>query len=159
MGKNDVTHLGKKQIKIDVQASLWDGDPDIDAVQRITISPTVRFDPIAPYGSPRFTVFNSQNTFLSRDVLPYYMVIPHVGRMDDIWGCYFLQKLRPVNIVFTSASVYQQRNIHNLFNDLRKEVIGYENNLKLIESADPLNEPFVPPEARAAFEEYRKAYQ
>jgi hypothetical protein len=156
--KNKTTYLGKKSIKVDVQAGLWDGDPDIDAVERITACPLVKFDTMQPYYSPKITVFNSQNTFLSRDVLPFYMMFPFVGRMDDIWGSYFLQKMRNVNVVFTRASVYQARNEHNLFKDMKNELIGYENNLSLIRSDSPLDESFIPQETINAFKVYGELF-
>ena len=57
------------------------------------------------------------------------MVIPHIGRMDDIWAAYYIQqkfkRLLPF-IVFSSSSVYQNRNVHNYVLDLKKEIIGYE---------------------------------
>lgn len=156
--KNNIVYLGRKPVKVDVQAGLWDGDPDIDAVERITISPTVRFTCLHPYGSPKTTVFNSQNTFLSRRVLPYYMMIPFVGRMDDIWGGYLLQKLQQINVVFTRASVYQARNEHDLFRDMKNELIGYEHNLALIRSVHPLEEPFLPEKSVAAFKMYHELF-
>ena len=82
--KNNVVYLGKKRIKVDVQADLWDGDPDIDAMCRLTKKPIVKFDITAPYAANTITPFNSQNTFISREALKHYMVLPHVGRMDDI---------------------------------------------------------------------------
>jgi len=64
---------------------LWDGDPDIDAIARLFMMPTVNYSDInKPYCSNKIAPFNSQNTFLAREVIPYYSVLPHVGRMDDI---------------------------------------------------------------------------
>ena len=56
-------------------------------------------------------------------------MLPHVGRMDDIWGAYYLQQklshLSPF-IVFSNSTVTQKRNVHNLITDLKNEVMGYE---------------------------------
>lgn len=156
--KNQIEYKGKEKIEVHVQAGLWDGDPDIDAVERIIITPIVKFDNISPFSTKQLTVFNSQNTFLSRKVIPYYMMIPFVGRMDDIWGAYILQKLLDVNIVFSKASVYQKRNEQNLIKNMNNELIGYENNLKLVRSTDPLRESFIPDKAKQAFEAYRKVF-
>ena len=49
--KNDVLYLGKKKIKVDVQADLWDGDPDIDAMCRLTKKPIVKFNVTEPYAA------------------------------------------------------------------------------------------------------------
>ena len=35
--------VGKKNVKCLVQADLWDGDPDIDAICRIGLSPNIKF--------------------------------------------------------------------------------------------------------------------
>lgn len=125
--KNNVVYLGKKLVKVDVQADLWDGDPDIDAMCRLTKKPTVKFNITSPYSSNRICPFNSQNTFLSRQAISKYMVLPHVGRMDDIWGGYLLQKTTECNVVFCPASVYQERNVQDLVTNLEKEVLGYRN--------------------------------
>lgn len=155
--KNNVTYLGKKAMKVHVQAGLWDGDPDIDAVERIIFRPTVKFEKIEPYSSNKMTVFNSQNTFLSRDVLPHYMMMPFVGRMDDVWGAYILQKLMPVNVVFSSASVFQDRNVQCGFENMKHEMLGYEHNLSMVRSEAPLE--VLPPKTREAFAEYRKLFK
>ena len=94
--RDRVSYGGKLKRRVLVQADLWDGDPDIDAMARLSIRPIVKFDKIqGPYGSLSISPFNSQNTFLAREVIPYYSVFPHVGRMDDIWGGYVLQHISP----------------------------------------------------------------
>lgn len=133
--KNNVTYLGKKKIKVDVQADLWDGDPDIDAMCRLTKKPIVKFDITAPYTSNVIAPFNSQNTFISREMIKHYMVLPFVGRMDDIWGAYILQQKTKCNVVFNKASVYQERNVQDLITNLEKETIGYRNTKNLINNS------------------------
>jgi len=131
--KNDINCIGVRSRRVLVQADLWDGDPDVDAIARILYSPEVKFDSsIEPYFSNNISPFNSQNTFLSREVIPYYMVLPHCGRMDDIWGSYILQNRFPDSVVYSKASVYQKRNPHDLVLDMEKEIIGYRNTLDLI---------------------------
>lgn len=158
--KNRVNYLGKSKVKVDVQAGLWDGDPDIDAIQRLTQSPCVKFDHIDPYHSRKLSVFNSQNTFISRRVLPYYMVMPFVGRMDDIWGAYMLQKQVPdTKVVYTRASVYQERNTQNLIKNLRDEIIGYENNLEYVQQEQNMWHKSMPIEMINAYKEYRSLFK
>ena len=165
--KNDVSYLGKTIVTVDVQAGLWNGDPDIDAVERIIFSPTVKFDKhIEPYYSDQLTVFNSQNTFISRKVLPNYMMIPFVGRMDDIWGAYILQKLMDIQVVFTKATVYQERNVQSLYKNMRDEMIGYENNLEITTGERCFGSAAVarsaidklPTKSKEALEEYRSLF-
>ena len=124
--KNDLTYLGKRSTEVMVQANLWDGDPDIDATQRLTKRPCVKFDQVEPYSTYNYTVFNSQNTFIHRDVLKHYMVFPFLGRMDDIWRAYYLQKFMDSSqIVFDKATVYQERNEQDLIRNLENELDGY----------------------------------
>ena len=109
-----------------VQANLWDGDPDIDATTRLTKRPCVKFNGVEPYATYNTTVFNSQNTFIHRDVLKNYMVFPFLGRMDDIWGAYYLQKyMDSSQIVFDKPTVYQERNEQDLIKNLENELDGY----------------------------------
>ena len=130
--KNDVEYKGKKKITPLIQADFWDGDPDIDAICRITQKPIVKFQDFKPFCSTQLSPFNSQNTFLAREVIPYYVVFPYLGRMDDIWGAYVLQYYFPNSVIYNKATVYQDRNIHNLVNNMMDEVIGYRNTLNFI---------------------------
>lgn len=120
-----------------VQADLWDGDPDVDAICRITLRPEVTFNPqIAPFAGTKMGPFNSQNTFISREILPTYFLFPHIGRMDDIWAAYVTQLRYPDSVIYAKASVRQVRNEHNLFKDLQAEMLGYEHSIDLVEWLD-----------------------
>ena len=130
--KNEIEHIGVDKRKVLVQADLWDGDPDIDAICRLSKMPEVKFDTDKPFCSRQVGPFNSQNTFLSREVLPYYMMFPNVGRMDDIWASYYVQNKFPNSVIYNVASVYQERNEHDIILDLEREVIGYRNTLDLL---------------------------
>jgi len=133
--RHRVNYLGKTIKKCLVQANLWDGDPDIDAMARLTHKPCVKYSDITgPYTSNQPSPFNSQNTFIARECIPYYAVLPFVGRMDDIWGGYLLQQKFPNAIVYDVATVYQDRNVQDLVTNLENEVIGYRNTLKFIDS-------------------------
>jgi len=126
--KNDIEYKGKKKITPLIQADLWDGDPDIDAMCRLTFKPIVKFNITSPYASSQFSPFNSQNTFIHRDVLKHYAVWPYVGRMDDIWGGYYAQQIiGPDKLIYNRASVYQDRNVQDLIKNLENEIIGYRN--------------------------------
>lgn len=124
--KNEVLYLGKKKITPLIQADLWDGDPDIDAMCRLSFKPMVKFDITQPFASSQFSPFNSQNTFIHREALKHYAVWPYIGRMDDIWGGYYTQSVIGFDkLVYNRASVYQDRNAQDLITNLEKEVIGY----------------------------------
>ena len=157
--RDRVSYGGKLKRRVLVQADLWDGDPDIDAMARLSIRPIVKFDKIqGPYGSLSISPFNSQNTFLAREVIPYYSVFPHVGRMDDIWGGYVLQHYFPKSVVYNKASVYQDRNVQDLVTNLEKEIIGYRYTTDLIRSLSEW-ESIVPKETVAYWNAYRRCFE
>ena len=149
----------KKTIRCLVQASLWNGDPDIDAICRITQKPEVVFQKFEPFSSNKPVPFNSQNTFIHRSLIPQYMVIPHIGRMDDIWGAYMLQYLNAQLkefIVFTPPTVYQARNEHDLMRDFEDELIGYRDTLKFIQNG---YKSVLPKDSTQSFELYTNHFK
>jgi hypothetical protein len=99
---------------------------------RLTIKPIVKYHNYSPYGSNQPSPFNSQNTFISREIIPFYMVLPFVGRMDDIWISYLIHKEFPYSVIYNRASVYQARNEQDLIRNLENELIGYRNTLNFI---------------------------
>ncbi len=149
-----------------VQADLWDGDPDIDAICRISMRPNAVFNPnMIHYAGDKPMPFNSQNTFLSREVIRDYFLFPHIGRMDDIWAAYYVQALHGDCVAFYRATVVQDRNEHNLVKDLEAELLGYNHTLELIEwlfetgpkNPEPQDWPaFMPRQALDAFTEYQR---
>lgn len=147
--KNDVKYLGKKKVKADVQADLWDGHPDVDAVCRLIKKPVVKFTICEQYSSNAITPFNTQNTFISRRAITKYMDLPFVGRMSDIWGAYLLQKQTDCKVVFSPASVYQDRNLQDTVTNMEHELIGYRNTEKLL-----ANEFSLPIETKKAYDVY-----
>jgi hypothetical protein len=156
--RHDVEYKGKIKRKVLVQADLWDGDPDIDAMARLSIKPVVKYSDIThPYCSTQISPFNSQNTFLAREVIPFYSVLPHVGRMDDIWGSYILQYYFPNSVIYNKASVYQDRNVQDLITNLENEIIGYRHTLNLINDLKNYEE-FLPEKAKQFFEIYKKSF-
>ena len=156
--RHRVEYKGKTKRKVLVQADLWDGDPDIDAMARLSIKPIVKYSDVTkPYCSNQISPFNSQNTFLAREVIPFYAVLPHIGRMDDIWGAYILQHYFPKSVVYNRASVYQDRNVQDLVTNLENEIIGYRNTLKLIKDLENY-ENYLPDKAKQFFEIYKKSF-
>lgn len=130
-----VSYVGTERRRVLIQADLWDGDPDIDALTRLEYKPLVKFEQFRrPYAGTTVSPFNSQNTFIDRSVFPHYSVYPNVGRMDDIWSSYVAQLHFPNSLIYNNASVYQERNVQDLITNLEKEVIGYRNTLKIVNS-------------------------
>jgi hypothetical protein len=140
-----------------VQAEFWDGDPDIDALCRLSKKPIVKFNKFDPFTTNQLMPFNSQNTFLHRSVLKNYSVFPYVGRMDDIWGGYVLQNFHKNSVVFTSASVYQERNPQDLIRNLENEIIGYRNTLKLLNDLKNF-ENYLPEKTLEYFKVYKSYF-
>ncbi len=151
--KNKIKNLGIKKKKPLIQADLWDGDPDIDAICRLSMMPEVKYDNENYFGSEQLSPFNTQNTFFSREIIPRFMVIPHVGRMDDIWAAYFVQKEFPNSLIFGPSSVYQERNEQDLIKNLENELIGYRNTLDLLDGNYKL-----PEEAQLSYDLYRDSF-
>jgi hypothetical protein len=150
--------LGKTTRKVLVQADLWDGDPDIDAIARLSMKPLVKFSEVnEPYCSNKISPFNSQNTFLAREVLSKYAVLPHIGRMDDIWGSYILQFYFPNSVIYNKASVYQDRNEQDLITNLEKEILGYRDTLRLINNLQNY-EDLLPTETKKFLNAYKKCF-
>jgi hypothetical protein len=161
LSQRDYRTRTRKTVRVDVQADFWNGDPDIDAVCRMEHAPECHFDPAAfPMAANKMGPFNSQNTFLSGRCLRDYFLFPHVGRMDDIWASYYLQA-KGFRAVWNRASVYQQRNVHDLLRDMRQEYLGYENNLKLVKDlardADSIL-AYLPGCSAWAFQLYRRHF-
>ncbi len=151
--KNRIKTIGYEKRKVLVQADLWNGDPDIDAICRLSKQPEVEFEIKEPFASNQISPFNSQNTFISREVIPYYMMYPNVGRMDDIWASYNVQKQFPNSVIYNKASVYQKRNEHDIVLDLEREIIGYRNTLLLLE-----NKYEIPEDVKKSFEIYQNSF-
>jgi hypothetical protein len=159
--KRDYSRVVRRKVRVDVQADFWNGDPDIDAICRMEYAPECTFEANAfPMASNKMGPFNSQNTFLSGKCLKDYFLFPHVGRMDDIWASYFVQA-KGYRVVWNKASVYQQRNMHDLVHDMKQEYNGYENNLRLVQNlavdAESLYS-YLPGRSVWAFELYRRHF-
>jgi hypothetical protein len=155
--KNNIEYKGKTKITPLVQAEFWDGDPDIDAICRLSKKPIIKFKSFDPFTTKQLTPFNSQNTFLHRSVLKYYSVFPYTGRMDDIWGGYVMQHHFPNSIIFTKASVYQERNPQDLIKNLENEIIGYRGTLPLLENINNYRE-LLPIKTVEYFDIYQKHF-
>jgi len=122
-----------RNVKVDVQADFWNGDPDVDAITRIIKKPKCIFSSkYFPFYSTKFSPFNSQNTLLDANLLKYYFLFPDQGRLHDIWASYYLQYLKKCNVIYSKPSVFQKRNHHDLSIDLQDELIGLKYTSKII---------------------------
>lgn len=130
-----------------VMQAVADGDPDVDAVYRLSASDRsdITFDQAEPLVLPAgaWTPFNSQATTWPRELLPLmYLPATCSFRMTDIWRSFIAQRLMPglgAHLVVTSATVFQERNAHDLMRDFRDEIegyVGYERLVGLLEATD-----------------------
>lgn len=157
--RDRITYLGKKKVTPLIQADLWDGDPDIDAMCRLTFKPMCKFNINTPFASQLISPFNSQNTFIHREALKYYAVWPYVGRMDDIWGGYYTQKMiGPDKLIYNRASVYQDRNVQDLIKNLENEVIGYRNTLDFTKNID-IDKAYIPEQTKQFLTIYFNSFE
>ena len=133
--RHENIYLGKKKGTFLVQADLWNGEPDLDAIFRLThkYDNEENFNITESYTSVNINPFNSQNTFIHRKVIKDYMMITEVGRIQDIWASYWLQKKTGANVLYGKASVFQRRNNHVLLNDYKDEYKTYHLSLDFIE--------------------------
>lgn len=158
--KMEVGHV--ENAKVGVVAGLVLGDPDIDAVTRIATSPDIQqVTEIGRVGAVvdlhNWTVFNSQNTAVIRELVPAWLMMPNVGRHDDIYASLIVQRVareRNLHVHFGQPFTYQQRNAHDLIADLRAEISGMENVVKL---ADLLDSIFL--KGRSVIEDTRIIYE
>lgn len=106
---------------------LINKDPDVDAIFRLTQYRDVYFDKKIPCVLPAgvFCPFNTQNTIFSYESF-WGLMIPSTTsfRVCDIWRSYIVQRLLwdlNLQVCFTSPTVVQERNQHNLFKDFCDE--------------------------------------
>ncbi len=123
-----------RNVKVGVAAGLWLGDPDIDAMERITNRPTVyQVSEVLRSGlivdNRCFAPFNSQNTAYVAELAPLMMVLVGVGRYDDIWASYIAERVMmdtDYHVHYGRPFVWQERNPQNQWRNLKDEVFGME---------------------------------
>lgn len=128
-------------VKIGVVAGLWFGDPDIDAMERITNRPEIhQIAEVLQRGlcvnTNIFAPVDSQNTAYIAELAPLFMVWTGVGRYDDIWASYLAQRVMRTldyHVYYGPPFVWQERNPQNLWQNLRDEILGMEYTSRLCE--------------------------
>ena len=118
--------------KFSIIQRLCDENPDVDAIYRlINKEINIKFDKQKSFyvNNKSYVPFNSQNTIWNHEVFPLmYLPTYCTMRATDIWRSYIathiMNKLN-MKILFTSSTVYQKRNAHNLYNDFKLEIPVY----------------------------------
>lgn len=131
-----------------IQQGLADGNPDVDAVYRLVRPLPVSFGrrgtPVA-LGPGAWCPINSQNTTFFPDAYPLlYLPALCTFRMTDIWRGFIAQRVAWANgwsVLFHDATVYQNRNEHDLMRDFEDELPGYLHNAAIARCLDALDLP------------------
>lgn len=122
-----------------IRQYLADGDSDVDAIYRLTVNKDVKFeqDKTVFLQSGQICPFNSQNTVWLAEAFPLLYLPSHVSfRMTDIWRSFVAQVCvyaASNNISFSSATMYQERNIHDFLRDFEQEIPGYLHNEDIVD--------------------------
>lgn len=135
----DLPPLTRQPCRVAVWQGLADGDPDVDAIYRLTSNePCVfsRRDPIV-LQSGTLCPFNSQNTLFTSDAFPLLYLPAHVTfRFTDILRGLVAQPILwayEASVGFVDASVVQLRNPHDYFRDFISEIPMYSFTERVVE--------------------------
>ena len=135
-----------KDIICPIQQGLADENPDVDAVFRLTYPLPMDFEQTGvnvALGNNAWSPFNSQNTYWYKEAFPLLYLPAYCSfRMTDIWRSYVAQRISWANgwsVLFHDATVWQERNQHNLLKDFEDEIPGYLNNYKICSELAELN--------------------
>jgi len=121
----------EKQVEIGVWQGLADGDPDVDAIYRLTNNQPCFFDDRPPLVLDEGTLcpFNSQNTAFRKEVFPLlYLPASVTFRYTDILRGLVAQPIlwaAGFRLGFTGATVVQERNPHDFMKDFESEIPCY----------------------------------
>jgi hypothetical protein len=120
-----------------IQQGLADGDPDVDAIYRLLLPLplTFRSGIALALGDGSWCPFNSQNTAWWPEAYPLLYLPSYCSfRMTDIWRSFVAQRIAWANgwrLLMHDATVFQDRNEHNLMRDFEQEVPGYLGNARI----------------------------
>lgn len=130
-----------------IQQGLADGDPDVDAIYRLVGEMPVHFSegPPVVLASGSWCPFNSQNTTWFPEAFPLlYLPVYCSWRTTDIWRSFVAQRILGANgwgLAFHQATVWHDRNEHDLLRDFEEEIPGYLNNEEIVARLSGLDIP------------------
>lgn len=128
-----------------IQQGLADENPDVDAIYRLTMPLPVAFRRSSAIALRRnsWCPVNSQNTTWFRMAFPLMYLPSYCSfRMTDIWRGFVAQRIAWTcgwSVLFHNATVYQERNPHDLLKDFESELPGYLHNAAICEELAELN--------------------
>ncbi len=139
-----LTSMKSERRRFAVHQGLADENPDVDAVYRLLFPLPLNFkqgESVAISGEANCP-FNSQNTRWWPEAYPLLYLPFHCSfRMTDIWRSFVAQRILAAQgggVVFHDATVYQDRNEHDLMRDFRDEIEGYCTNARIMEMLNAL---------------------
>lgn len=130
----DWDDLSQASRKIGVHQFLAAGDPDVDAIYRLTVGRSDHefLDRSVILDKGTAVPFNSQCTIWFEEAFPLMYLPSNVSfRMTDIWRSFVAQICLwavDSHVAYHGRGVYQERNAHDLQRDFLQEVVGYERN-------------------------------
>ena len=127
---NHLPKFKKKKVtkKFYLKQGVCEGNPDVDAIYRlINDKIDIRFKNDYKFSLGKaFSPINSQNTIWSKKIFPLmYLPVTCTMRATDIWrGIIALNIILNDNlgVLIFGTTMKQNRNIHNLKNDLNEEI-------------------------------------
>lgn len=135
----------KTEVNCPIQQGLADENPDVDAIYRLILPLPLSFDKKlnVALGKKSWCPFNSQNTTWFKEAFTLLYLPSYCSfRMTDIWRSFIAHRIASENdwhLLFHAATVYQERNMHNLMRDFADEISGYMNNFKIVETLEKLS--------------------
>lgn len=132
----------KDTYKVGIWQGLADGDPDVDAIYRLTSDAECSFIDRPPLVLQQgtFSPFNTQNTAIIKELFPLMYLPSHVTfRFTDILRGIIAQPIMwsaGYTLGFTNATVIQKRNPHDYFKDFISEIPMYLHIEKVSELVD-----------------------
>jgi hypothetical protein len=120
-----------REVQVGIWQGLVDGEPDVDAIYRLTVNQPITFrqDEAIVLSHGTICTFNSQNTLFSAPVFPLLYLPGFVSfRFTDILRSLVAQPimwLRGIHVGFSSATACQERNSHDLLKDFESEIPCY----------------------------------
>lgn len=138
----DGAQLEERSVRMGIWQGLADGDPDVDAIYRLTVGKACRFQSADPVVLSSGTVspFNSQNTLFRKELFPLLYLPAYVTfRFTDIlrgWVAQPIMWRAGYHLGFTKATVFQERNPHDYLHDFESEIPVYLNSQKVLKIAE-----------------------
>ena len=137
INKKKKLKIKKKKIFSPIQQRMCDGNPDVDAIYRLTNNFKnhyfKRFD--IAINNKSIAPFNSQNTVWHEIAFPL-MYLPSycTMRSTDIWRGLIATRIiknYKWNLTFLKSTVIQERNVHDLMDDFIQEIPVYKDTIEL----------------------------